>query len=58
MASSAKLPSKAASLGTLTSVVMSIIGIVGQVVFDGNAFTITAAFGFSMLSAIVLAHSR
>jgi hypothetical protein len=56
--SSTGSPSAAASLGTLASVAVSLVGIFGQLIVGGSIFGITATLGLSVLAAIVLAHSR
>jgi hypothetical protein len=51
------VPSKAASLATLMSVIIAAIGIIGQMTFGDLFFGMLSAFAFAILAAIVFSYS-
>lgn len=58
-ASSRVSPSRSASVTALASVVVTLVGIAGQMVdAESAAFATIAAFGLAVLAAIVLIHQR
>ena len=52
-------PSTGASIATVTSAAVAIVGVLGQLAIHGSVgFAMLAGFGLAVLAAIVFAHQR